>query len=172
MKVRFGEIPKDGLRFEIRDESWFPDQELQRTGPVHATVVLKRNGVDRVLLEGRIKTKIAFACDRCLENYSLGIDSSFKLDLEYAPGNTIESGEHEISHTEMDMIYLQEPVIDIFEILSQQVFLLAPEKHLCQDSCQGLCPGCGANLNLETCDCRTEFTSSPFAVLKKRNKGT
>ena len=55
MKVRFGEIPDEGLRFEIKDESWFPDHELQRSGPVLAIVVLKRNGVDRVLLEGEIK---------------------------------------------------------------------------------------------------------------------
>jgi len=172
MKVRFGEIPEEGLRFEIKDESWFPDNELQRTGPVHATVFLKRNGVDRVLLTGEIRGSVAFACDRCLENYTMDIDDSFVLDLEYAPGNRIESGEHEISHSEMDMIYLQEPVVDIFEILSQQIFLLAPEKHLCQESCRGLCPRCGINLNLQTCDCKRELKSSPFAFLKKRDNGT
>ena len=75
-------IPDEGLRFEIKDESWFPDHELQRSGPVLAIVVLKRNGVDRVLLEGEIKTTLAFDCDRCLENYSMDLDSSFKLDLD------------------------------------------------------------------------------------------
>ena len=167
MKVRFGEIPEEGLRYEIKDESWFPDHELQRTGPILATVILKRNGVDRVLLEGRIKTTIAFACDRCLEDYAMDIDESFNIDLEYAPGSKLEPAEHEISASEMDMIYLQEPVVDIFEILSQQVFLLNPEKHLCSESCRGLCSRCGTNLNQKTCDCKQAAPSSPFSVLKK-----
>ena len=167
MKVRFGEIPAEGLRYEIKDESWFPDHELQRTGPVFAIIELKRNGEDRVLLAGEIKTTIAFDCDRCLENYTMELDSSFRIDLEYTAGNRIDTAEHEISPSEMDMIYLQEPVIDIFEILSQQVFLMIPEKHLCRESCKGLCSRCGANLNEETCGCKQELTSSPFAILKK-----
>jgi len=167
MKVRFGEIPVEGLRLEIHDETWFPDRELQRTGPVRSVVVLKRNGEDRVLLEGEIQATISLTCDRCLENYDLSLDSNFALDLEYAASSGLETPEHECSPVEMDMIYLQEPVIDVFEILQQQIFLIIPEKHLCSESCKGLCPRCGVNLNEETCNCRTEMKSSPFAILKK-----
>ena len=172
MKVRFGEIPEEGLRLEIHDESWFPDHELQRTGPVRSVIVLKRNGVDRVLLQGEIKTAVTFDCDRCLENYKVELDNSFKLDLEYADSSELESGEHEISLTEMDMTYLKEPVIDIFDILNQQVYLMLPKKHLCSDSCNGLCSQCGANLNEVVCDCKKELKSSPFAILKKREQGS
>ena len=168
MKVRFGEIPEEGLRFEINDESWFPDRDLNRIGPVRSIILMKRNGVDRVLLEGEIKTTIAFDCDRCLEEYTMDLDNNFKLDLEYTASSKLEPAEHEISLSEMDMLYLKEPVIDIFAILKQQVFLLIPEKHLCAESCKGLCTICGVNLNAETCDCRQELKSSPFAILKKK----
>ena len=167
MKVRFGEIPEEGLRYEINDESWFPDHELNRTGPVRSIIVLKRNGLDRVLLTGEMQTTIAADCDRCTENFSMDINSSFKLDLEYVPGNILESAEHQCTPAEMDVMYIQEPTIDVYEILSQQVFLMISEKHLCSESCKGLCPKCGVNLNLETCDCKNELTSSPFAILKK-----
>lgn len=167
MKVRFGEIPEEGVRFEIHDESWFPDKEMQRTGAVHSIVILKRNGVDRVLLQGEIKTTVTFECDRCIETYATDLDGSFILDMEYAGSSKLEPAEHECSPSEMDMIYLQEPVIDVFEILKQQVFLMVPEKHLCSESCKGLCPRCGANLNVETCGCKKELKSSPFAILKK-----
>jgi uncharacterized protein len=167
MKVRFGEIPEEGLRYEINDESWFPDHELNRTDPVRSVVVLNRNGDDRVLLTGEIRTTIASDCDRCIENFSMDIVSSFKLDLEYAPGKIMEPSEHECTSSEMDVIYLKETVIDVFEILNQQIFLVISEKHLCSESCKGLCPKCGVNLNLETCDCETELKSSPFAILKR-----
>jgi DUF177 domain-containing protein len=168
MKVKFGEIPVEGLRFEINDESWFPDQEIKRFGPVHATIFLKRNGVDRVLLKGRIQATVILGCDRCLESYNMEIDDEFNLDLEYASESKLESAEHEISVSEMDMIYLNEPAADLFEILNQQIFLLIPGKHLCAETCKGLCPQCGVNRNLETCSCKQDFSSSPFAVLKER----
>jgi uncharacterized protein len=167
MKVRFAEILDDGMRLEIRDGSWFPDRELERSGGVQAVIVLKRKGMERVMLTGEIKTTVVFACDRCLENYTLDLNDRFTLDLEYSTAERLEPAEHEISPSEMDMIYLREPVIDIFEILKQQIFLMMPEKHLCQETCRGLCPKCGTNLNTGTCDCRQELKSSPFAILKK-----
>jgi uncharacterized protein len=169
MKVQFGEIPEEGLRIEIKDESWFPDNELQRTGPVQSIIILKRNGSDRVQVEGKIKTTTAFNCDRCLQKGTLDIDKSFRLDLEYTATDKFVPEEHEISPSEMDVIYLDEPVVDAFEILGQQVFLMIPGKQLCQESCKGLCPMCGANLNQETCDCKQDLKSSPFSVLKKEN---
>ena len=168
MKVRFGEIPEEGLRYEISDESWFPDHALHRTGPVRCRILLKRDGDDRVLLTGEISTKISQDCDRCAENFEMELSGSFKLDLEYSAERAVDHGEHEISLSEMDMIYLQAPVIDVFELLTQQVFLMAPEKVLCEETCKGLCPQCGANLNHETCDCKKELRSSPFAVLRKK----
>ena len=167
MKVRFGEIPEEGLRYEIHDESWFPDRDLHRAGPVRSVIVLKRNGLDRVLLAGEIQTIIVSDCDRCTENFNMELDGSFTLDLEYAPGNRLEPAEHECSLSEMDVMYLKEPSIDVFEILNQQIFLMISGKHLCSESCKGLCSQCGVNLNLETCVCKKELKSSPFSILKK-----
>jgi len=31
--------------------------------------------------------------------------------------------------------------------------LSIPMKLLCREDCQGICPGCGANLNQEACRC-------------------
>ena len=168
MKVRFSEIPDDGLRLEINDESWFPDQDLQRSGPVKSRVFLQRQSDDRVLLEGELKTTVSYECDRCLELYRMELGGKFKLDLEYVAGRmAAETAEHECSPAEMDMVYMEEPEVDVFEILCQQVFLMAPEKHVCSDNCQGLCPSCGINLNTESCDCKKDQKSSPFDVLKK-----
>ena len=165
--MRFGEIPEDGLQYDIKDESWFPDHDLHRSGPVRSVIVLKRNGDDRVLLTGEIQTTLAYDCDRCIENFSMALDHSFTVDLEYAPGNILEPAEHECSSSEMDVIYIKEPVVDVFEILNQQIFLMISEKHLCSDSCKGLCSQCGINLNLQTCLCRKELKPSPFAILKR-----
>ncbi|MBW2217822.1 MAG: DUF177 domain-containing protein [Deltaproteobacteria bacterium] len=166
MKIRFSEIPDDGLRLEINDEAWFPDQDLQRCGPVKSRIFLKRESEERVLIEGEIQTMVSFDCDRCLKNYEMELGGEFKLDLEYVAGRREETAEHECGSAEMDMMYLDEPVVDLFQILCQQVFLLVPEKHVCTEDCRGFCPSCGVNLNSKTCDCKKELKSSPFDVLK------
>jgi uncharacterized protein len=166
MKVRFSEIPDDGLRLEINDESWFPDNELQRSGPVRSRIFMKRESDERVLLEGEIETVVSYDCDRCLEHYQMELGGKFKLDLEYIPGKQEETAEHECSPADMDMLYLEEPVIDVFQVLCQQIFLLAPGKHVCSEECKGLCPSCGVNLNTDYCSCKKELKSSPFDVLK------
>jgi len=166
MKIRFSEIPDDGLRLEINDESWFPDQDLQRSEPVKSWVFMKRESDDRVLLEGEIKTVLSYECDRCLKHYQVELGRKFKLDLEYVPGKQEVTAEHECSPSEMDMMYMDEPVIDVFQVLYQQIFLLVPEKHICSEECKGLCPSCGVNLNTDSCNCKKDLKSSPFDVLK------
>ena len=44
---------------------------------------------------------------------------------------------------------------------------MMPLKPLCDETCKGLCPQCGANLNHETCTCAAEAVNSPFALLAK-----
>ncbi|MDH5298088.1 MAG: DUF177 domain-containing protein [Desulfobulbaceae bacterium] len=166
MKVRFDEIPADGLRLEIKDEAWFPDHDLSRSGGVVASVFLRRDN-DRVLMEGSLATSVLLQCDRCLEFFESSLVDDFEVDFELADESMIESvaDEHLIPTTEMDTVFLSEPAIDIYEVLSQQVFLALPEKLLCSDGCLGLCNRCGANLNMDSCQCEAAVAASPFSVL-------
>ena len=94
------------------------------------------------------------------------LGGKFKLDLEYVPGKQEVTVEHECSPSVMDMMYMGEPVIDVFQVLHQQIFLMVPEKHICSEECKGLCPSCGVNLNTDSCNCKKDLKSSPFDVLK------
>lgn len=164
MKIGFGEISDQGLRLEINDPSWFPDQEINRQGPVRAWVFMERKGVDRVLLSGEIETGAALDCDRCLETFQVELAGRFRVDLECV-AEVEQPVEHRCSMTDMDTVFLDEPAVDIFEILVQQVFLMLPAKTVCHENCRGLCPHCGINLNAHACDCSTGTGSSPFTVL-------
>lgn len=165
MKIGFGEIPDNGLRLEIHDETWFPDQEIERQGPVKAGVFLERKGLERVLLSGEIETVALLVCDRCLTDFKADLGGKFRIDLELLPDDRLPAAEHECGATEMDVVYLTKPVLDVFELLAQQLFLMMPSKKLCAEECKGLCRHCGANLNVESCRCRQGTENSPFNVL-------
>ncbi|MDH4322056.1 MAG: DUF177 domain-containing protein [Desulfobulbaceae bacterium] len=166
MKVRFDEIPADGLRLTITDEAWFPDHELERRGKVAAAVVLRRDG-NRVFVEGSLSVTVVLTCDRCLEPFARELVEDFQVDCEFAESGPFLDGadEHEIDAAEMDTIMLDEPAVELYELLAEQVFLAMPARMLCADECRGLCSGCGIDLNKGQCRCGTKESASPFKVL-------
>ena len=58
-------------------------------------------------------------------------------------------------------------VIDFRDAVQEQVIMAIPMQPLCREDCRGLCPGCGANLNLEKCRCRPDDVDPRLAILKK-----
>ena len=56
MKVAFADISRAGSSYEIHDDAWFPDQELERTAPVQAVLALSRKGDSRVEVQGLLRT--------------------------------------------------------------------------------------------------------------------
>lgn len=43
--------------------------------------------------------------------------------------------------------------LDISTMVREELLLEYPIKALCSDTCKGICPVCGVNLNTETCTC-------------------
>ncbi len=59
--------------------------------------------------------------------------------------------------------------VDLGDVVREQIYLSLPMQSICKESCRGLCPVCGANLNETSCLCRK--TESPPAFSKLRLKG-
>ena len=56
-----------------------------------------------------------------------------------------------------DMFYLDGNLADVDEILVNAFVLNTEQRFVCSESCKGLCPMCGADLNVEPCKCREEI---------------
>jgi uncharacterized protein len=167
MQIAFADISKAGNRYEISDDSWSPEQELQRIAPVDAEVSLTRKGDSRVFVRGFLKTEVKLVCDRCVSKYGFLIDVDFHLVLEVSSKESWQIREIECSGTDLDTVLLEKPMVDLGDILRQQLYLSLPEKLICSEQCKGLCPQCGANLNKKVCSCVAEEKESPFALLAK-----
>ena len=66
----------------------------------------------------------------------------------------------------MDYEFFDGEEIDIDLLVVEQIVLALPFKALCSEECKGICPHCGANLNLEPCQCAGKQADSPFATLQ------
>jgi uncharacterized protein len=116
-------------------------------------------------LVGSVKTTLELPCSRCLEPYTLPVDSAF--DLRYLPHALNEGeGEREVEEDDLTTAFYENEQIDLGQLIREQLYLAMPMKPLCRDGCKGLCPECGTNLNRGTCDCRHHWDDPRLAALK------
>lgn len=168
MRIRWDEIPEEGLSFRLDDDSWLPEDAIVCQGAGQCTVSLKKEG-GRVMLAGAFRLPVVLECDRCLDTFEYVLAEEFEVifELSAKEDEAAVATEHLCKDSEMDVVSLAEPVVDVFSVLAQQVYLGLPEKKLCKETCLGLCAKCGANLNHRSCDCAKGVSASPFSVLAK-----
>lgn len=171
--LSFAEIPEHGIHIEVPDLLWFPSNVARKQGPVLTKLFLVKKGADKIEIEGKIQGILLLVCDLCLEKYPYTFDAPIQLII-----GLNDSDQHwqvhdlEPGKTDFEIVLLDEPLIDIGDLLRQQLLLTLPEKQLCDSSCKGLCSRCGIDLNNKSCECDRDLKISPFAVLAqlKKNK--
>ena len=125
---------------------------------------------ERFRLTGTVRTELELPCSRCLELFRLPVDATF--DQRFLPAAEMASEEErEVQEDDFENSYYRDDQIDLNELLREQFYLTLPMKPLCRDTCSGLCPQCGTNLNTGTCACATGWEDPRLAPLKGLVKG-
>jgi uncharacterized protein len=92
------------------------------------------------------------------------VDSAF--DLLYLPATAnLGEGEREVAAEDLGVAFYEGNVIDLAHLVREQLYLAMPMKALCHPDCAGLCPQCGANLNITTCGCEHRWVDPRLAAL-------
>ena len=132
--------------------------------PVHLAFDLFKDG-SQFHLVGRVEGTLTLACGRCLEEMTLPLDVPF--DLLYLPHkDNAGEGEVEVEDDDLTVAYYRDDEIDLGQLVVEQLLLALPMKPLCRESCRGLCPECGTNLNTATCSCVRAWTDPRLDSLK------
>lgn len=121
-----------------------------------------------VRVSGEIDATASAECDRCLKPLELALVGSF--DQRYvreAAQSGVDVDETELDASELDIEELPSGVLDIREVAREQVTLLVPMHVLCSESCAGLCPTCGGDLNVTACGCDAEQIDPRWEALKR-----
>src|ERR1051326_5718649 len=129
-------------------------QDIRHSAPLLAsgrvTLIEERHGHKEVIQDirviGELQTAVEIACARCLEAVTRAVSRNF--ELLYRPRG-IDGGREEISVTqaEAEIGYYQGDGIELQDILREQILLAVPMKVVCSESCKGMCPHCGRDLN-------------------------
>jgi len=126
----------------------------------------RKKNIEDIRLVGDFSTRLEMRCARCLEPVLHDVKNSF--DLIYRPlGSDAGVNERSISGGgEAEIGYYQGEGLLLEDALREQVLLAMPLKTLCREDCKGLCPHCGRNLNVETCECTQAVEDARWSALK------
>jgi len=140
------------------------DQPYRVVEPVDLAFEIAKDD-RRFQLTGTVGTTLGLVCGRCLEAFRLPVAATF--DLQYLPrAANVGEGEIEIEEDDLTTAFYADDLIELGQLMTEQFHLALPMKPLCSESCRGLCPQCGTNLNTGSCSCTTEWADPRLAGLR------
>lgn len=111
-----------------------------------------------VHVKGELSTELLLVCTKCLSHFDEPLLIPFQKVFTSLP----------ISSEEEDNVHLiTEDKVDLMPYVEEDVILALPFTTLCSESCLGLCPHCGNNLNEQPCECKLHVMDPRLEGLKK-----
>ncbi|RMH15751.1 MAG: DUF177 domain-containing protein [Gemmatimonadetes bacterium] len=162
LTVDLARLEREGpLRLEAElpeDDPCWDGSGLRFARPVAIVLSASLAGSGEVVVRGGVRSGVAMACRRCLEEVSYDLDE--QVTLVFAPADLLADEEGDVRVLEPGA-----RLLDVLPALREEILLAVPNYVVCDDGCRGLCGGCGANLNDETCQCVPEGPDPRWAAL-------
>ena len=148
-----------GKRLDFQFELDLSDMEFSGRYPISRPVAVSgevRNTAGILELTLSARSTLDAVCDRCGKAFAQEKDVPFACMLA-----------EELQNEENDeIVLLEDGMVDVGDLARTAFILDMDTKTLCSEDCKGLCPRCGADLNLGPCSCKKEIDPR-MAVLAK-----
>ena len=166
IRIDVGSLPEGPSHLDIEEDA--SELEIDAPGarfasPVAVALDLTRNG-DEIFASGEVAASVVFECSRCLEECECKVRGQLDLILLVGQG---KRGEDQVQSESLLRVPAGQKYADITDAVRSEVLLRFPLKPLCRDDCKGLCPECGANLNVKQCSCRAVGHDTRWDALKR-----
>ena len=137
MRIEVSKVSPEGSRYEGEEPASILDLDqnplVKPEGPIYYDFYVQKVAQE-LLVTGTLRVKLSVECSRCADFFSTTLtDSSFLRAYELPEGTE---------------------TVDLTEDIREDIFLNLSTFPLCSDTCKGLCPQCGKNLNEGSCSCK------------------
>lgn len=156
MQINTAQLLKESVgatrNYEIDDDLSFEEEEIDGCH-VRGDIELIRTDKS-ILVKGELEGQSNLMCSRCLEYFQQPL--KFKIEEEFFPTVDVNRGGSPFVPEDSTVFMIDEHhILDLSEAVRQYALIDIPMKPLCSNDCQGICPGCGANLNQDDCKCKS-----------------
>lgn len=124
--------------------------EAEWRGTVRGQLRIEKSG-DRVTVRGDVSSVAQLECVRCLRSFDFEVAVPFTAFADRR-GNA-SSAEEEALERDDYMLFHDGRRLDLRASVRETLLLELPITPRCREECPGLCPKCGADLNLGPCGC-------------------
>jgi DUF177 domain-containing protein len=148
----------------LREYSVAESCEAGESSPIEGEVRLLRTDAG-ILATAGLHTTVEATCSRCLSPAHVPVD--LEVEEEFYPVIDVVTGAPVAPPEEPASFMIDEHhILDLCEAVRQQIILAEPMQPLCRSDCAGLCPTCGADLNLGPCACRPSEGDNRWSALR------
>lgn len=125
-----------------------------------------RSGLDLVLRMD-FCLRLRAECALCLQRFDLEVPVRFDMTLVPQPEAAPTPPEEvELEREDLEREFYAGEFLPLEDLVRQQILLSLPMVARCREDCRGLCPGCGADLNQDSCRCAQAQPETAFRVLR------
>ena len=114
--------------------------------------------VDGLLVRGALTARLRLECARCLQPLEREVQADV-VELFSDPQDVEHPDDVEEGYE------IRDGTLDLDTLLRDALAPAVPVQPLCRPDCAGLCPTCGIDRNVVSCDCRDDATDSRWAAL-------
>jgi uncharacterized protein len=172
-RLKFDEIPEEGLNLKWTEEkgtlitylSSLSQIDFEFETPLQSEANITKAG-QSVFIKGNVQAGLCLQCVRCLNKFSYPLFSEYEVTLHPLKGTSLVE-EKELVGEETESVFFEGGELHLSEIACEQIFLEIPYQPRCYEACKGLCPVCGKDLNLSSCECVKEESLTGFSALQK-----
>jgi uncharacterized protein len=162
MKLNRSELQSgiDNKLFEIAVDNFnFNDLEFSEE---KIQIFVSSEAIDSdIRIKGKLLISFFSTCDRCLKQFR---------NLRSVPYEFVISNSDKVNRKQrLDVVVIpaSADIIDLIPTFRELIYIEIPMKNICTETCQGLCPNCGINVNDEQCECNVNSGHRPMEELKK-----
>jgi len=166
MKINLKDL-EEGLNHlswvETAEALELDSSEVEILLPVEVEVNLVKSSTT-LHVNMRVRTRIRMPCSRCLEPVERDLDLESEIIFKEVPRNVPK--ELNLTEDDLKVIEYEGGQIDMTDRIREAIILEVPIKPLCSESCKGLCPICGRNLNHGDCGCEVKVVDPRWKALE------
>ena len=166
MKVRLDQIVDEPCRW--RETRSVPVESLECPQLLELGVVGWEGEIVRASpgfrLTAQVRYRQTLECPRCLGRSPSEVEARVELLIQPQSKEPVV-GELELEESDLGVLFVEGDTLDTEPILMEQIQLNVPMRQLCRQDCAGLCPQCGIDRNVDSCDCEDQAVDPRWAAL-------
>lgn len=145
------------------------DEDTTAVRPLEGQVKFLRTGPN-ILVTGVLQTAFEKTCGRCLITYTAPVE--IEIEEEFYPLTDINTGAllPKPPDAEETNQIDEHNILDLTEVVWQELTVANDGILYCQPDCKGLCPHCGQDRNVGSCDCQDNQIDARWAGLLAQQK--